>query len=176
MVVPLVRPPIKSSISREKSIRKETGLTRGVISGVTIRRAVTPAPLGVPADFPRRGLPCIGLGPEAFEALGRGRRDFDSPILRFESWRPSQPTRSLSGDFLNFAKSRHFRRLVARSLVSGEESRPSCAESLKSRGQSLRADFSISEICVGECPEIGCVFAETGSNPQRDVDARSRAF
>src|ERR1700692_1427835 len=90
-------------------------------------------------------------------------------IPMFESWRPSQPTRSLPGDFLNFAKSRHFRRLVARSPVSGEESRPSCAESLKSRGQSLRADFSISEICVGECPEIGCVFAETGSNPHRAV-------
>jgi hypothetical protein len=56
---------------------------------------------------------------------------------------------------------------VAKTLVSGEEFRPSCAESLKSRGQSLRADFSISEIYVRECPETGCVSAETGSNPRK---------
>jgi hypothetical protein len=29
---------------------------------------------------------------------------------------------------------------------------------------SLRADFSISEICLAECPVTNCVFAETGSN------------
>jgi hypothetical protein len=53
----------------------------------------------------------------------------------------SQPTRSRPGDFLNFAKSRHFRRLAVRSLVSCEEFRASRTEGLESRGVSLLAEF-----------------------------------
>jgi hypothetical protein len=76
------------------------------------------------------------------------RLEFDTS--RFESSEPSQPTLSLPGDCLSFAKRGHFRRLVATALVSGEESRPSCAESLRSRGKSLRTDFSISGKFVQE--------------------------
>jgi hypothetical protein len=93
--------------------------------------------------------------------------DFDSAIPRFESWYPSQPSRSIPGDFSHFAKKRHFRRLAARSPVSSEEFRASRTEGLKSRGVSLLAGLSISEICVRKPPETGCVCAETGSNPQR---------
>jgi hypothetical protein len=108
--------------------------------------------------------------------LGEFSRHFKYIICRgnprFESWRPSQPPRSLAGDFLNFAKSRHFRRLVAKTLVFGEESRLSCAESLKSRGQSLRTDFSISEICVKECPETGlCSLGDRFEPSASDADA-----
>jgi hypothetical protein len=39
------------------------------------------------------------------------------------------------------------------------------AESRESGSESLLEDFSISEICERECPETGCVCAETGSNP-----------
>jgi hypothetical protein len=96
--------------------------------------------------------------------------DFDSAIPRFESWRPSQPRRSLAGESLHFAKTRHFRRLVAKRPGSAEGSRPSRAEIPKLRGQSLRTDFSISEICLRECPETGCVSAETGSKPRPCID------
>jgi hypothetical protein len=80
----------------------------------------------------------------------------------------TQPPRSLPGDFLNFAKSRHFRRLAARSLVSGEEFRASCTEGRESGSEPLLDDFSISEIWAGRRPETGCVPAETGSNPPRN--------
>ena len=50
----------------------------------------------------------------------------------------------------------------------------SCAESLKSGGQSLPTNFSISEICVCKPPETGCVSAETGSNPRRNPAVSSR--
>jgi hypothetical protein len=86
-------------------------------------------------------------------------------ISRFESWHPSQPPWSLPGDFSDFAKSRHFRRLVAKSSVSGLESRRLLTESLDSGDVSLLAGFSISEVCTREHPETGCVSAETGSNP-----------
>jgi hypothetical protein len=85
-------------------------------------------------------------------------------ISRFESRHPSQPQRSLAADSPHSAKKRHFRRLAARSLVSGEEFRAPCAEGRESGGESLLDDFSISEIWVGRRPETGCVSAETGSN------------
>jgi hypothetical protein len=82
----------------------------------------------------------------------------------------SQPPRSLPGDFLNFAKRRHFRRLVAKRPVSAEGSRPSCAESPKLRGQSLRTDFSISEICLRECPETGSKPSPTTAECPTELD------
>jgi hypothetical protein len=85
-------------------------------------------------------------------------------IQRFESWRPSQPPRSLSGDLPLFAKRPHFRRLAVRSPVSGQESGRLPTESLDPGGVSLLAKFSISEICARERPETGCVSAETSSN------------
>ena len=62
--------------------------------------------------------------------------------------------------------------MVANGLVSDEAFRPSSGETPKSRGKSLRADFSISEIYLRECPETGCVSAETGSNPQFESTVR----
>jgi hypothetical protein len=53
-------------------------------------------------------------------------------IYEFESAFPSQPPLSLPGELLHTAKSRHFRRLAATSLVSGEEFRASRTESLES--------------------------------------------
>jgi hypothetical protein len=53
---------------------------------------------------------------------------------------------------------------VAKSLVSGKESRASRTEGHESGGKSLLDKISISEICVRECPETGCVSAETGAN------------
>jgi hypothetical protein len=116
---------------------------------------------------PRAGHPATGgivfgaddpIGCDALE----DRFEFDTP--RFESSQPSQPPRSLPGNCQNFAKSRHFRRLVAKSLVSGKESRASRTEGHESGGKSLLDKISISEICVRECSETGCVSAETGAN------------
>jgi hypothetical protein len=76
--------------------------------------------------------------------------DFDSAIPRFESWRPSQPTRSLPDDYLNSAKSRHFRRLAARSLVSGEEFRASRTDGPEAHGASLLAEFSLRVQACGD--------------------------
>jgi hypothetical protein len=56
----------------------------------------------------------------------------------------------------------HFRRLAAKSPVSGEEFRASRTESLESRGESLLDEFSISEIWARER-------AETVAIPQRPV-------
>jgi hypothetical protein len=95
----------------------------------------------------------------------RVQREFSRGDGFDEDWVVSQPQRSLSGDFLHFAKSRHFPGLAVRSLVSGEEFRGSLAESLESRGRSLLAEFSISEIFVQERPETGCASTETSSNP-----------
>src|SRR4051812_24582577 len=46
---------------------------------------------------------------------------FEFDTSRFESSLPSQPAESLAGDFGYSRKWRHFRRLVAKSLVSGGE-------------------------------------------------------
>jgi hypothetical protein len=51
----------------------------------------------------------------------RDRFEFDTP--RFESSQPSQPPRSLASDSAHSAKTRHFRGLAARSLVSGKKFR-----------------------------------------------------
>jgi hypothetical protein len=88
-----------------------------------------------------------------------------SGIQRFESSFPSQPPRSLSGGFPHSTKRRHFRRLAVKSLVSGENVGRLSPKALESRGVSLLAEFSISEICVRERPETGFVSTETGSNP-----------
>jgi hypothetical protein len=63
-------------------------------------------------------------------------------------------------------KCRHFRRLAATNLVSGEEFWRIRAEGRESRGESLLDEFSISEIWMGSRAETGCVSAETGSNSQ----------
>jgi hypothetical protein len=62
---------------------------------------------------------------------------FEFDTRRFESSQLSQPPRSLPGHFLNFAKSRHFRRLAAKSLVSGKEFCASRTEGHESGGKSL---------------------------------------
>ena len=49
-------------------------------------------------------------------------------ISQFESYMPSQPPRSLAREFGFSRKWRHFRRLAAKSPVSGEEYRASRAE------------------------------------------------
>jgi hypothetical protein len=53
-----------------------------------------------------------------------------------------------------------------KNLVSGAKFWEIRAEAGEARGKSLLADFSISEIWIGIRPEIGCVSAETGLNPQ----------
>jgi hypothetical protein len=67
--------------------------------------------------------------------------DFDSAIPRFESWRPSQPVGSLAGDFGYSRKWRHFRRLAAKSLVSGDEFWTSGADGRKFRGSLCSMNF-----------------------------------
>src|SRR5258706_7985427 len=49
--------------------------------------------------------------------------DFDSAIRRFESWRPSQPVRSLRRRFRLCEDRRHFRGLAGNGRVFGEENR-----------------------------------------------------
>ena len=49
--------------------------------------------------------------------------DFDSAIPRFESWRPSQPVRSLRCDFQVWENRRHSRGLTGNGRVFGEENR-----------------------------------------------------
>jgi hypothetical protein len=87
-------------------------------------------------------------------------RRFEFDTSRFESSLPSQPQWSLATDFGYSRKCRHFRRLAAKSPVSGEEIRASRAEGLESRGASLLAEFSKSKIWVRGCPETGCVSAD----------------
>src|SRR5262245_9480136 len=99
--------------------------------------------------------------------------EIDSAISRFESWHPSQPPRSLPGDSPHSTKSRHFRRLAAKSPVCAKEFWASRAEGRESRVESLLDDFSISEIWERERPKTGCVSAETGSNP-RPCDSLDR--
>ena len=48
---------------------------------------------------------------------------FDSAIPRFESWRPSQPVRSLRCDFQAWENRRHSRGLAGNGRVFGEENR-----------------------------------------------------
>jgi hypothetical protein len=74
------------------------------------------------------------------------------------------------------------RRSVLRNSCLWRECRLSLTKAFESRGVSLPAEFSISEICARERPETGFVSAETGSNPQRgpavarDWDVRSSTF
>ena len=82
---------------------------------------------------------------------------------------PSQPQRSLRRDFGYSGKCRRFRRLAAKSPVSGEEIRASRTEGGKTSIESLLGDFSISEIWTGSRRETGCVSAETGSNPRSKI-------
>src|SRR5262249_5715812 len=88
----------------------------------------------------------------------------DTP--RFESSEPSQPPRSLPGDSPHSTKSRHFRRLAAKSPVCAKEFWASRTRGCESGSESLLADFSISRTCERERPETACVCAETGSNPR----------
>jgi hypothetical protein len=82
---------------------------------------------------------------------------------------PASP-RSPPSDFLLSAKRRHFRRLAARILVSGEESRTSRTEGRESRGESLFDDLSISEIW--EWASLRS--AESGSNSRPwTIDCRT---
>jgi hypothetical protein len=69
---------------------------------------------------------------EAAWDWSEGDRRIDTD--RFESSKASQPTRSLPDDCPNSAKGRHFRRLVAKTLVSDEAFRPSSGETPKFRG------------------------------------------
>jgi hypothetical protein len=92
------------------------------------------------------------------------RDQFEFDTSRFESSLPSQPPRSLAGDFGQSRKCRHFRGLADKSLVSGEKSRASRTKGREFRDESLLDEFSISEIWEQERPETGCVSAETGSN------------
>jgi hypothetical protein len=85
----------------------------------------------------------------------------------FESFKGSQPPRSLPGDSPHSTKSRHFRRLAVKSLVSGENVGRLSQKALESGRVSLLPKFSISEICMRERPETGFVSAETGSEGTR---------
>ena len=64
-------------------------------------------------------------------------KDSEFDISRFESSQPSQSQGSLSWDFGHSEKSRHFRRLAAKSPVSGEECRKPPTEGRDFRGKSL---------------------------------------
>jgi hypothetical protein len=108
---------------------------------------------------------------ERSSSHSRGRAGWKRPmrrevsgIHRFESSFPSQPTRSLPDGFLNTGKRRQFPGVSGQRPGLSREISAVLRLDLKSRGRSPRADFSISGICVAQCPEIGCVFAETGSN------------
>jgi hypothetical protein len=87
---------------------------------------------------------------------------------------PQPATGSLAGDFGHSRKWRHFRRLAAKSPVSGDEFWTSGAEGGKFRGKSLVDEFSISEISERDIPETGCVFTETGSKPADGLTPRAR--
>ena len=72
--------------------------------------------------------------------------DFDSAIPRFESWRPSQPVRSLRCDFQVGEKRRHSRGLAGNGRVSGEENPALTTQGRFIRGWSLLREFSISGV------------------------------
>ena len=96
----------------------------------------------------------------------RGRFVFDTSVRILAA---------LAKDFGYSRKCRHFRRLAAKSPVSGEKFWEICAEGRECRGESLVGNFSISEIWIGSRPETGCASAETGSNLQ-SVCPRSLAY
>jgi hypothetical protein len=105
-------------------------------------------------------------------AKWRAAVDFHSAIPRFESWRPSQPPRSLPRIFRLSEKWRHFRGLPADRSVSGARNRAFPTKGRFFRGESLLREFSISEILPMVGPETSCVFAETGSNSRAAGAAR----
>src|SRR5258708_6773961 len=72
--------------------------------------------------------------------------DFDSAIPRFESWRPSQPVRSLRCDFQVWENRRHSRGLAGNGRVFGEENRALPTEGGVFPDESLLHEFSISGI------------------------------
>jgi hypothetical protein len=72
--------------------------------------------------------------------------DFDSAIPRFESWRPSQPVRSLRCDFQVWENRRHSRGLAGNGRVFGEENRALPTEGGVFLDESLLHEFSISGI------------------------------
>src|SRR6266404_1102821 len=73
-------------------------------------------------------------------------RNFDSIIPRFESWRPSQPVRSLRCDFQVWENRRHSRGLAGNGRVFGEENRALPTEGGVFLDESLLHEFSISGI------------------------------
>jgi hypothetical protein len=89
--------------------------------------------------------------------------EIDSVISRFESWHPSQPPGSLPGDFGYPRKRRPFRRLAAKSPVSGGEFQRIRAEGRESRGESLLDDFQYPKFGSGAVQRP--VAFETGSMP-----------
>jgi hypothetical protein len=119
---------------------------------------IVPVPTGI------AGRPFLHHWTEQFE--------FDP--AQFKSSQPCQPTRSLPGDLPKLCKEPTF------PYVSGQK--PSLwrrVSGVLRREPEISlpvstTDFSISEICARDVSEAGCVFAESGSNPRREVDARSR--
>jgi hypothetical protein len=104
--------------------------------------------------------------------ISAGKAGWQHPKCRdvpgFTRSYPRSPASHLGlfGDSLSFAKSQHFRRLGAKSQVSGEEFWASRAKRREFRVESLLAEFSISEIRELGRSETGCVWPETGSNPR----------
>jgi hypothetical protein len=86
------------------------------------------------------------LAPTILSAATPWRDRFEFDTARFESSQPSQPSWSLSGDFRQSEKCRHFGRLAAKSPISSEEYRATRAEGRDFRGESPLDEFSISEI------------------------------
>ena len=69
-----------------------------------------PAPLSSPAPSSQTAIILTALQVETLAVLRHlesGSVDFDSAIPRFESWRPSQPVRSLRCDFQVWENRRH---------------------------------------------------------------------
>jgi hypothetical protein len=90
------------------------------------------------APIPRKsGL----LAPTILSAATPWRDRFEFDTSQFESWHPSQPPGSLHRNFGHLRKYRRFRRLPAKSPVSGEEIQGSRAEGGEFRSESLLADF-----------------------------------
>src|SRR5712671_6947689 len=81
---------------------------------------------------------------DATSQLRRGGGDFDSAIPRFESWRPSQPVRSLRCDFQVWENRRHSRVWSAMPRLFWVSAQPS---GTRSRGSwsSIRLYRSIAE-------------------------------
>ena len=86
------------------------------------------------------------LAPTILSAATPWRDRFEFDTARFESSQLSPPSWSLPRNSQHWEKCRHFRRLAAKSLVSGEEYRAPRAEGREFPAQSLLDEFSISEI------------------------------